>query len=118
MATSFAVAALHLIFWEAARTRPKAFAWILRTVGGGAAVAAVIMMLPAKEGIPWQPYGEESLAAAKKQSRPVVIDVFADWCIPCKELDQLTFTDDAVKKEAARFLTLKLDLTSLDPGPE
>jgi thiol:disulfide interchange protein DsbD len=118
MVVSFAAASLYLIFWEAARTRPKAFAWILRAIGVAAAVAGAIMMLPAKEGIPWQPYTEQSLAAAQKEGRPVVIDVFADWCIPCKELDQLTFTHDEVKKEASRFLALKLDLTSPDPDAE
>ena len=48
----------------------------------------------------------------------MVIDVFADWCLPCKELDHQTFTDDAVKKEATRFVTLKLNLTSNDPDTE
>jgi thiol:disulfide interchange protein DsbD len=47
-----------------------------------------------------------------------VIDVFADWCLPCKELDELTFTDEEVKREAERFVTLKLDLTTEDPDTD
>jgi thioredoxin:protein disulfide reductase len=118
LAVFFAASALYLVLWEAGRVRPKAFSWILRAVGAGMAVAAVVMMLPEKEGIKWEPYSEAVLAAAQKEGRPVVIDAFADWCIPCKELDKLTFTDDAVKQEALRFLTLKLDLTTLDPDTE
>jgi thiol:disulfide interchange protein DsbD len=116
----FAISALYLILWEAGRTKPKQFGWALRAIGVGAAVIAVMMALPnrAESGIVWQPYSEQALMAAKSEGRGVIIDAYADWCIPCKELDQLTFTDPAVKKEAERFVTLKLDLTSNDPGSE
>jgi thiol:disulfide interchange protein DsbD len=110
----FAVAALYLMLWESGRTRSRPFAWVLRAIGAGAVAAAVYMAMPEKPGIPWQPYSEQSLAAAQKEGRPVVIDVFADWCIPCKELDKRTFTDDDVKSEATRFVALKLNLTIRD----
>jgi thiol:disulfide interchange protein DsbD len=116
----FALSALYLILWEAGRSKPKQFAWILRAVGAGAAVVAVMMALPKKieEEIAWQPYSEQALVQAQKEGRGVIIDTFADWCIPCKELDKLTFTDSTVKLEAQRFVTLKLDLTSNDPNSE
>lgn len=116
----FALSALYLILWEAGRTKPKQFAWVLRVVGIGAAVVSVAMALPKKieTEIAWQPYTEQALAQAQKDGRGVIIDTFADWCIPCKELDKLTFTDHTVKSEAERFVTLKLDLTSSDPNSE
>lgn len=116
----FAVSALYLILWEAGRTKPKGFAWVLRAVGIGAAVVAVMMALPKRieTELPWQPYSERALADAMRGGKGVIIDTFADWCIPCKELDKLTFTDPAVKKEAERFITLKLDLTSSDSNSE
>jgi thioredoxin:protein disulfide reductase len=116
----FAGSALYLILWESGKASPKKFAWILRGIGVGAAAAAVIFALPKKieAEIPWQPYSEQALAEAVKEGRPVVIDVFADWCIPCKELDKLTFTDSKVKSEATRFVTLKLNLTTNDPQTE
>jgi thiol:disulfide interchange protein DsbD len=119
-AAFFAISALYLIFWEAGRTRPKQFGWALRAIGVGAAVVAVFMALPKRSeaGITWQPYSEQALAAAKAEGRGVIIDAYADWCIPCKELDQLTFTDSEVKGEAERFVRLKLDLTSNDPQSE
>lgn len=116
----FVASALYLLFWEAGRTKPKQFGWVLRAIGIGAAAVAIVMALPKKieAEIPWQPYSEQALVDAKREGRGVIIDTFADWCIPCKELDKLTFTNAAVKKEAERFVTLKLDLTSSDPNSE
>ena len=87
----FAASALYLLFWEAGRTKPKQFGWVLRAIGIGAAAVAIVMALPKKieAEIPWQPYSEQALADARKAGRGVIIDTFADWCIPCKELDQL-----------------------------
>ena len=116
----FAASAVYLLFWEAARTKPAQFGWVLRAIGIGAAVVAVVMAVPKKieAEIQWQPYSEQALADAKREGKGVIIDTFADWCIPCKELDQATFTNAAVKKEAERFVTLKLDLTRSEAGSE
>jgi thioredoxin:protein disulfide reductase len=116
----FGSAALYFLLWEAGRASSRNFAWILRAIGVGAAAVAISMALPRKveAEIPWQPYSEQVLAAAQQDGRPVVIDVFADWCLPCKELDKITFTDADVKREAERFVTLKLDLTTSDPETE
>ena len=116
----FAASALYLLFWEAGRTKPKQFGWVLRVIGIGAAAIAIVMALPKKieSEIPWQPYSEQALVEARAAGRGVIIDTFADWCIPCKELDQATFADAAVRTEAERFVTLKLDLTGSDAGSE
>ncbi len=116
----FALSALYLIFWEPARTRPKQFAWVLRAIGVGAAVIAVVLAMPkqTEAGITWHPYSEQAIASAQAEGKGVIIDTFADWCIPCKELDNVTFTDGSVKDDAERFVTLKLDLTSSDSNPE
>ncbi len=116
----FAVSAIYLLFWEASRAKPKQFGWVLSAIGIGAAVIAIIMALPKKieAEIPWQPYSEQALVDAKTEGKGVIIDTFADWCIPCKELDQATFIDAGVKADAERFVTLKLDLTQSDEGSE
>lgn len=116
----FAVSALYLLFWESGRTKPKQFGWVLRAIGIGAAAIAIVMAVPKKieAEIPWQPYSEQALTEARKAGRGVIIDTFADWCIPCKELDQSTFTNAEVKREAERFITLKLDLTRSEAGSE
>jgi thiol:disulfide interchange protein DsbD len=47
----------------------------------------------------------------------VIIDFYADWCIPCLELDRGTFTNERVIEAAEKFLRLKVDLTHFD-SPE
>ncbi|MEW6209613.1 MAG: cytochrome c biogenesis protein CcdA, partial [Acidobacteriota bacterium] len=116
----FALSALYLVFYESLRTKLAAFAWTLRVIGAGAIVLAVFFALPEKTeaGIAWQPYSEQALAEARAEGRGVIIDSFADWCVPCKELDKFTFTDTEVKQEAERFVRLKLDLTTGDANSE
>jgi thiol:disulfide interchange protein DsbD len=68
-------------------------------------------------GLSWEKYSDEKLEAARAQSRPVMIDFYADWCIPCLELDRRTFTSPQVIEAASGLVRLKVDLTRFD-SPE
>jgi thiol:disulfide interchange protein DsbD len=71
---------------------------------------------PKEATIQWVKFDETKLAGAAASQKPVMIDFYADWCLPCKELDKNTFTDVAVRGEAERFVPLKADLTrTADP---
>lgn len=39
---------------------------------------------------------DEALAAQEKNAKPIFMDVYTDWCGPCKMLDKNTFHDKAV----------------------
>lgn len=39
---------------------------------------------------------DEALAAQKKKAKPIFMDVYTDWCGPCKMLDKNTFHDASV----------------------
>jgi thiol:disulfide interchange protein DsbD len=60
---------------------------------------------------------EEGIAEAKNLQKPVFIDFWATWCIPCKELEANEFQDAEVKQELKRFVLIKQDITNAS-GPE
>ena len=43
--------------------------------------------------------------------RPVMLDFYADWCVSCKEMEALTFSDARVKSKMAGMLLLQADVT-------
>ena len=53
--------------------------------------------------------------ALKTAGRPVVLDVYADWCVSCKEMEHMTFKDPAIQPRLERALLLQADVTSDTP---
>ncbi|WP_440054258.1 protein-disulfide reductase DsbD [Pseudoalteromonas sp. T1lg65] len=47
----------------------------------------------------------------EKTDKPVVVDLYADWCVACKEFENYTFPDPKVQDEFKNFNLIKLDLT-------
>lgn len=68
------------------------------------------------EQVQWMYYSDEKIKDAAEQKKPVLLDFYADWCIPCKELDKFTFTDPNVIELSKKFAMIKVNLTkSGDP---
>jgi thiol:disulfide interchange protein DsbD len=51
---------------------------------------------------------EQQLA---QSSQPVMLDLYADWCVECKTMEMTTFRDPTVIATLADTLSLKLDMT-------
>ena len=108
-------AASHLGWIDKSRAGFRGFEWI-RTAAViiGLIIATVLIgsWVMRGPGVAWQPYSETLIKEAQKLEKPVVIDFYADWCKPCRELDEVTFHDPEVVKQAKKdFIMIKVDLT-------
>lgn len=54
---------------------------------------------------------DTELAAAQAANQYVMLDLFAEWCVACKEFEHITFADAGVKTEMAKIRLLRIDVT-------
>ena len=57
---------------------------------------------------------EASLASAGASGRPVLLDLYADWCISCKVMERSVFPEPEVQRLMAEFDLLRADVTAND----
>lgn len=63
------------------------------------------------EKISWLSNLEEGRERARNENKLLMIDTYADWCIPCHELEEYTFSNPVVTEILNNFVLVKLDFT-------
>lgn len=109
------VAGLHLGWLDKNTASFKAFAW-LKTIAGTLCLVLATLWISAwamrGPGMDWQTYSEQILQQAIEEGKPVIIDFYADWCTPCRELEEVTFHNTDVVRQARKdFVMIKVDVT-------
>jgi len=51
------------------------------------------------------------MAEASRQGEPVILDLYADWCISCKIMERRVFSDPDVAAQMSSYTRLQLDVT-------
>ncbi len=55
----------------------------------------------------------DTLLEANK-GKKIMLDFSAEWCVACKEFDEVTFVDSAVVKELKNYVLIRADVTAND----
>ncbi|MCF7886184.1 MAG: thioredoxin family protein [Candidatus Marinimicrobia bacterium] len=109
-------AGVYLIIFEKSGDQNRIFAAIKRVIAIIAIFTAGWLMKPEAESISgsmtWQPYNQTAYEKALQDDKPVIMDFSAEWCVKCKELEEITFKAPQVVEKSKKFHLFKVDLTN------
>ena len=55
---------------------------------------------------------ELNQALVEAKGKPVMLDLYADWCVACKEFEKYTFSDPQVQNALKETVLLQVDVTA------
>lgn len=83
-------------------------------MGGGAAGASVAHKEMQFKRVRGLDQLDAAIKSANAQGKMVMLDLYADWCISCKEMEKYTFSDPGVQAALGDMLLLQADVTAND----
>lgn len=106
------LAALFLLLIDRKANNVKVFRTIKIVFSLIVIAVSVYALIPEKKNEPdWQKFTHAKYQESLRNHEKMIIDFYADWCIPCKELDASTFSDPRVVETSKSFTPYKVDMT-------
>lgn len=126
--------ALYLHHWQSglSQSKGKTLLWALATIGlvSGLAVINQQYLQPKSNSVAVQSTNvvqkgqfrllngldelRAAVAEANEQGKVAMVDLYAEWCVACKEFEKYTFPTPKVQQQFENYALLKLDLTESD----
>ncbi len=104
--------ALYLLFFDKLANDIKGFRIFKIVFSVVIIVVGAYLLWPTEKLSPdWEKFEMAKYESALQNNEKMVVDFYADWCIPCKELDALTFSDQRVIDKMSEFTIFKVDMT-------
>jgi len=121
MSAVLVLGALYLLVIDRTGHEQPTIDRVMRVLAAAMLVAGVVMA-PAvhlggatagdsTEHLAWQPYDASEVESAVAGGERVILDFYADWCAPCRELDEKTFPAPEVSALLEGYSRFKVDLT-------
>lgn len=105
-------AAVYLLFFDKLANNIKGFRYFKVIFSVVIIAVSIYALWPVEKASPdWQKFSIEKYEKSIENHENMVVDFYADWCIPCKELDAVTFSNPDVVSKSKEFTMYKVDMT-------
>lgn len=108
----------YLGFLEKSGESNSVFKWFKRISSILVMCLGILLLQPTAsetEGLTWIPFDEPTFMQAVQNGEPTALDFYADWCLPCHEMDRVTYRHPQIINELKGITLFKVDLTYQSP---